>query len=388
MSLLDIEKPLKVAAAGQYLGYSLQQLRLCHHLLKVPDDDTVSLEYIDDVGVHRADGTLLLEQSKSALVGNPAADRAVELWKSFANWADLCSGEKVDPNTTDFRLYVTPAKTGTLVDQLHTATEKQTIATVLAKIKKLIDPNKPDVGCSPHVARFLKAGDGICSLIIAQFQLITESDPVESVRQFVRAGVPSEAQNDLTAAAIGMARDRIDRLIRERKRPVLSATNFRRQFQTFVRRSNLTNLLLSRAPAPSRSAIEDLVIIAPTFVRQLQAINASQDMLVTAISDYLRTTTDKVLWAEEGAIVEESLGDLDEQLVRRHTIVRDEVEDTHAAKDEPFRGRAVYRQCIGTSMPLDGQALPSHFVAGAFNCLAEDRRVGWHPSYKTLFPKE
>ena len=111
-SLVDIEKPVKATAAGQYLGYSLQQLRLCHHLFKVPDDDTVSLEYVDDVGVHRADGTLLLEQSKSALIGNPAADRAEDLWKSFANWAELCADAKVDPKTTDFRLYVTPVKTG------------------------------------------------------------------------------------------------------------------------------------------------------------------------------------------------------------------------------------------------------------------------------------
>jgi hypothetical protein len=238
------------------------------------------------------------------------------------------------------------------------------------------------------VARFLKAGDAVCSVIIARFQLVTEADPVESVREFVRAGVPSEAQDDLTSAAIGMARDRIDKLIRDQQTPTLSATIFRRQFQTFARRSNLTNLLTSKAPEPTHSAIQDLVSVAPTFVRQLQAISASNDMLVTAVSDYLRTTTDKVLWAEEGTIVEESFDDLDAQLVRRHTIVRDEVEDTHAAKDEATRGRTVYRECADTTLPLDGQSLPSHFVAGAYNCLADVRRVGWHPSYKTLFPEE
>ncbi|OAI28151.1 hypothetical protein A1351_12105, partial [Methylosinus sp. R-45379] len=357
MSLLDIEKPVKATAAGQYLGYSLQQLRLCHHLLKVPDGDTVSLEYIDDVGVHRADGTLLLEQSKSALTGNPAADRAEDLWKSFANWAHLCADGTIDPNTTDFRLYVTPVKTGALVGQLHAATAKEAVAAALAKIKKLVDPKKPDVGCAPYVAGFLKAGDAVCSLIISRFQLMTEADPVESVREFVRAGVPFEAQNDLTAAAVGMARDRIDKLIRGQKTPVLSATNFRRQFQTFARRSNLTNLLTSKAPEPSQNAIRDLVNIAPTFVRQLQAINASSDMLVTAVSDYLRTTTDKVLWADEGTIVEESLDDLDAQLVRRHAIVRDEVEDTHAAKDEPSRGSCPLERCSSGARARGAEAV-------------------------------
>lgn len=387
MGTLEIEKPLKATAAGQYLGYSLQQLRLCHHLLKTPDGDTVSLEYVDDVAVHRSDGTLLLEQSKSALTGNPAADRAEDLWKTFANWADLCAAGTVDVKTTDFRLYVTPAKTGTLVTQLHAAAAAEPVAAALLKIKKLVDPKNPEVGCAPQVTRFLKAGDVICSLIIKRFQLVTETDPVESVREYVRAGVPAEAQEDITAAAVGMARDRVDRLIREKQPPVMSASTFRRQFQTFARRSDLTNLLSSKAPKPSDGAIAALVNMAPTFVRQLQVINASSDLMVTAVSDYLRTTIDKVLWADEGVVVEESLDDLDAQLVRQHAIVRDEIEDTLASSDEPARGRALYRRCAATELPLDGQALPGHFVAGAYNCLADARRLGWHPWYQTLFPE-
>jgi hypothetical protein len=388
MSLLELEKPLKATAAGQYLGYSLQQLRLCHHLLKAPDGDVVSFEYIDDVAVHRSGGTLLLEQSKSALTGNPAADRAEDLWKSFANWADLCVAGTVDPKTTDFRLYVTPVKTGALVGELHTAMGADAIAAALVKVKKLIDPRRPNVGCTPQVSRFLKAGDEICGLIIQRFELATEADPVESVREFVRVGVPSVAQDDLTAAVVGMARDRIDKLIRDKQTPAMSATNFRRQFQTFARRSNLANLLTSKAPEPTDNAIKELVDMAPTFVRQLQVVAASDDMLVTAVSDFLRTTTDKVLWADEGIIVEESLDELDAQLVRQHKIIRDEVEDTLASNDEPARGRAVYRRCATTTLPLEGQALPSHFVAGAYNCLADARRLGWHPSYQTLFPEE
>jgi len=388
MSLLELEKPLKATAAGQYLGYSLQQLRLCHHLLRAPDGDTVSLEYVDDVAVHRSNGTLLLEQSKSALSGNPAADRAEDLWKTFANWADLCAEKTIEAATTEFCLYVTPLKTGALVGELHSATDAGAVAVVLAKIKKLVDPKKPDIGCSPQVSRFLKAGDPICSLIIRRFRLITEADPVEAVREFVRPGVPAEAQEGMTVAVIGMARDRIDKLIRDLKTPILSAAVFRRQFQTFARRSNLTNLLVSKAPKPSDTEVTALVNQAPTFVRQLQAVDASQDLMVIAVSDFLRTTTDKVIWADEGVIIDESLDDLDEQLIRQHAIIRDEVEDTLSHRDEPTRGRTVYRRCADTKLPLDGQVLPGHFIAGAYNCLADLRQLGWHPSYQTRFPQE
>ncbi|WP_155930605.1 ABC-three component system protein [Mesorhizobium sp. L2C084A000] len=379
---------MKTTAAGQYLGYSLQQLRLCHHLFKALDGDNVSLEYLDDIAVHRSDGTLLLEQDKSALTGNPAADRCEELWKAFANWADLCSSDSIDAAETDFQLYVTPAKTGALVSQLHSAVTSATASDALAKIKKLVDPNKLEIGCTPHVIRFLNAGDDICRVIIQRFRLVTEINPVESVREYVRAGVPPDAVDDLTSAAVGMARDRVDKLIREGQPPIVSATKFRRLFQTFSQRSNLTNMLPSKAPEPSEGAIVAVVATAPTFVRQLQAINASDDMLVTAVSDYLRSTADKVHWADEGLIIEDSLNDLDVQLIRQHKMVRDEIEDTQASVDEPGRGRALYRRCAATTLPLEGRTLPSHFIAGAFNDLADLRRVGWHPSYQTLFPME
>lgn len=111
-------------------------------------------------------------------------------------------------------------------------------------------------------------------------------------------------------------------------------------------------------------------------------------MLMTAVSDFLRTTADKVDWADEGVIVKESLDELDDQLVRRHKILRDEIEDMHAERDEPRRGRTLYRRCTETVVPLEGQALPSHFIAGAYNCLANVRRLGWHPQYMTMFQVE
>ena len=179
--------PAKSSAAGQYFGYSLQQTRLCHHLLKAPDGEHVSLEFLDDVAVHHADGTTLLEQSKSAPSGNPVADRAVDLWKTLANWADVCAEGKADALTTRFRLYVTPNKTGTFVRVLHKAETEDDAKAALAKVKKFYDKKNPTVGCNPHIDRFLNAGPELCCHIIAGFELQTEADPKEAVRDRLRA---------------------------------------------------------------------------------------------------------------------------------------------------------------------------------------------------------
>ena len=98
-------------------------------------------------------------------------------WKTFANWADLCVAGTVDVKTTDFRLYVSPAKTGTLVSQLHAATAAEPVAAALLKIKSWLTPKSLSVGCTPHVMRFLKAGNEICGLIIQRFQLVTGNRP-------------------------------------------------------------------------------------------------------------------------------------------------------------------------------------------------------------------
>jgi len=47
---------VKGSAAGQYLGYALQPVRLFYHLLKCNPDATVGLEHVDDISVHSSDG--------------------------------------------------------------------------------------------------------------------------------------------------------------------------------------------------------------------------------------------------------------------------------------------------------------------------------------------
>jgi hypothetical protein len=388
MSLAELKPISKTAAPGPYLGYSLQQIRFCHYLLEASEDHYISLEYLDDVGLHRHDGSLLLEQTKSALAGNPISDRSEDLWKTFANWADLCVAETIDASKTDFRLYVTPIKNGKLAVSLHEAVSDAAISSVLSKTKKLFETGSSDVGCGPHLHKFLQAGDEICSLIIKRFQLKTETDPIESIRERLRATLSPEALGEFCAAAIGIARDQVDKLIREGEPPVVSVSTFRKRFRAFVRKYDLSNLLLSNAPNPSPDVIVAVVNTAPLFVRQLQAVDATTDMLMTAVSDFLRTTADKVHWADEGLIVSDSLDELDGGLVRQHTIARDEIEDVLSSQDEHSRGRALYRKCAETVLPLEGRALPSHFIAGAYNCLANIRRVGWHPLYLTMFPME
>jgi hypothetical protein len=214
---------------------------------------------------------MLLEQAKSALTSNPIADRSEPLWKTFSNWADRVA-EGVDPSTTDFVLYVTPAKEGGLVKKFHAATSPQSAAAALEQVKALVNKRSASVGCSPYVTNFLQLGDTRCMQIIVRFTLVTEEDPVERIRARLRATLRSQSLDDFCAAAIGMARDFADNLIRNNQPAIVSAVEFRKRFHAFVRKYDLLGLLPSKASVPTSDVIAALVDTAPIFVRQLAAI--------------------------------------------------------------------------------------------------------------------
>src|SRR5207248_2880391 len=71
----------KHSAPAQYLGFGLQPVRLCYHLLTCGHGDQISLEHLADVAIHRPDGSAVLQQCKSALKQNPIADWTPDLWK-------------------------------------------------------------------------------------------------------------------------------------------------------------------------------------------------------------------------------------------------------------------------------------------------------------------
>jgi hypothetical protein len=65
MSLAELKLPPKSVAPGQYLGFSLQQVRLCHHLLRVAYHVAVTLalqRFFLEQPNHPVPGILIYDQ--------------------------------------------------------------------------------------------------------------------------------------------------------------------------------------------------------------------------------------------------------------------------------------------------------------------------------------
>lgn len=380
---------VKHAAAGPYLGFALQPVRMCYHLLRSPSDSSVSLEYLDDVAVHYADGTVLLEQCKSALAHNPISDWSGDLWKTVANWLDAVETHKVDGAKTLFQLYVTPPKHGKLSAAMHAAANSKDVEALVKQVKDKLKKKTDVPKCIAHIQRFLDAIEALRTAVIANTVVIAgDADPLEPLRELLRPTVPEASLDAICASAIGQAKEAADKCIRRRVPALVGVAEFRRNFHAFVRQNNMAGYLPTFTAAPSKDAAKALLTSRPVFVRQLQLIDASEEQQLRAASDLMRTFGDKVKWADQGLVFDGTFRDWEDTLLRKYQAAQSEVQDIYSEKPQKARGRIVYSRCAAMEVPLDSRAVPGHFTHGSFNDLADRRKLGWHPEYQALLDEE
>lgn len=380
---------VKHAAAGPYLGFALQPVRLCYYLLSSPRDASVSLEYLDDVAVHRADGTVLLEQCKSALAHNPISDWSDDLWKTVANWLDAVKAQKVDGANASFQLYVTPPKLGKLSAAMHAAADAKAVESLVKQVGDKLKKRADFPKCMEHVQKFLDATDALRLAVIGKTTILAaDADPLEPLRELLRPTVPEASLDVICASAIGQAKEAADKCIRRKAPALLGVAEFRKNFHAFVQQNNMAGYLPTFTAAPSKDVARALLTTRPVFVRQLQLIDATEEQQLRAASDLMRTSGDKVKWADQGLIHDGIFEDWEDTLLRKHDAAQSEVKETCSEKTQEAQGRIVYSRCAAMEVPLNSRELPGHFTHGGFNDLADRRKLGWHPEHQTLLNEE
>lgn len=376
---------VKHAAAGPYLGFALQPVRLCYHLLSSPRDSSVSLEYLDDVAVHYADGTLLLEQCKSALAHNPISDWSDDLWKTVANWLNVVETQTVDGAKTSFQLYVTPPKPGKLSAAIHAAVDAKAVEALVTQVQDKLKKRADSPKCIAHVQKFLDTPAALRLAVVGKTTIYaTDADPLEPLREILRPTVPEASLDVICASAIGQAKEAADKCMRRRVPALVRVAEFRKNFHAFIQQNNMAGYLPTFTAAPSKDDAKALLTSRPVFVRQLQLIEASEEQQLRAASDLMRTSGDKVKWADQGLVYDGTFEDWEFTLLRKHDAAQSEVRDTYSEKPQIAQGRIVYSRCAAMEVPLDSRAVPGHFTHGGFNDLADRRKLGWHPEHQSL----
>ena len=147
-------------------------------------------------------------------------------------------------------------------------------------------------------------------------------------------------------------------------------------------------MLPSFATSPTPQVIDETLGDRPMFVRQLNIVNMPTPIVLNAISAYLQTASDKTDWAEKGLVVNESILEFDRTLLQRYQLQKLEIDDLHESLEPVKQGRLLYRRCVTTNANLDGREVPTHFVPGCYNALAESLELGWHPCFASTLDPE
>ena len=383
---------IPATAPGQALGYGLQYTRLTALLLQSAEGTFCSLEVLDDVASESSTGDVTLNQTKSALSGNPISNKAIDLWKTFQNWSHVAKQGLIDPQNTKFEIYVSKPAQGEIVNAFSSSKTTDQAKEALASAKKNLWGEAPEYkNRSKITAELSKYLDPLFGIennhmvsIIKNFHLECGSgSPQKDIETSIRGMfVSPEKVTQIADYACGWVKRKVDQLLESKSPAVLSRDEFHRDLTTLVRKIDRELILKSIVRRPTVQ--EQLTEMQKTFVRQLELIELDYDDKLEAISDFLRASGDRTAWSQRGYVDESSFVELDENLYRSWKNMKRRIEVERRDSSKIDQGKVLYSDCMGHSCSVQGMEPPGHFIPGCFHCLSDDQRIGWHPESKKI----
>jgi hypothetical protein len=385
----DRRKPRHDAPGVQY-GFSVQTSRLLAYLLRAERGQAVSLEYIDDVAVEAQKG-VTAEQIKSGLAHNPVADRSVGLWKTLRNWIEAIRAGALK-HRVSFVLYVAQPHTGDVVSAMSAVTTVEGALALIAHLRELFWGAAPDYkdkaslpeGLAKYVNVVLEARDEILTEMIINFRLEQGSgSPNDDLIPLLRNKAISETNLELILQKLlGWLKRRTDKSIEQGLPAVITWEVFNKELTACAQKFDRPGGFLPATEADISPSDIEREIRERTYIRQLQLIDAQEDVLVTAVNEFLRAAADRTNWSERGDVHESSFQEFQTELKRAWENHRNLAAVEFAGRPEIDIGKLLFGRCMGLSVRLQGMDVPSHFGPGSYHALADELVVGWHPSYR------
>ncbi|MGN6108795.1 MAG: ABC-three component system protein [Kofleriaceae bacterium] len=368
---------------GQFYGYSVQLTRVVAHFLRAQQGQSVSIEHLDDVATHTDAGDIV-EQDKSGLAHNPVTDRSPELWKSLANWVRAIRAGALKEDTR-FLLYVAQGHRGDLIDSIHGATSKVAADAVVVSIRATFGGKaKLPKGLFEHVGEVLSASDEVLARLFMNLTLENGSGaPNDDLAAMPgMAAISEPKKKDVLTFLLGWAKKTVDKRIEQGQAAVIMWNEFRKAFVAAAKKFDRAENVLLASPVDIIDATLQKELSDRTYVRQLQIVQCDDDDMVRAVHDYLRSSTHRTNWSEDGDVIESSFDEFESSLDRAWKSQKAVVDIEQKAHADADRGRLLYAKCQQLKVPLQGMDVPDFFVPGSFHTMADSLRVGWHPRYR------
>ena len=375
-------------------AYSLQVRHMMFELLECKEGDAVSVEVFDDIGIEKEDGSKDAIQAKSVLSNrNPVSNRAVDLWKTFYNWLIAVQDGELSILNTNFRLFINVDKHGSIVDSFNSSITDQDACLAWETAKnEFYEADGTEKKCSDEYVDYIrfffsdKNKITACN-IIKKFKLETISNThIESLyeRFKEKAFISRESLDKVFIYMLGWIDKQTAALVEEKKPMVICGKNFRYELTAIYREINQKLSLVEIALKPTEDMINSELEAFKTYVEQLDIINCDYTDIVEAISDYLRASANRTIWAEKGDVSKDAMSMFSEELKRIWKNKKRIMDITQKNIEEYDLDQLLYFECKENHVDMGVFATPSFFISGCFHELADDESIGWHPKYKEI----
>lgn len=378
-------------APGQFYGYSIQTTRMVARLLECSHGQAVSLEVLDDVAVTGATN-VVVEQSKSGLAHNPVADRSVDLWKTLFNWIDAIRSGALTTETK-FVLYVAQPYTGQLIQKLNGVRRPEDASQLIAELRddfwgpapKRSEKAALPMTLAPYVNGVLGGSDDTLSRLFVSLEFDAGTgSPVDDLTPLLTAKAIGEgAVEEILKSILGWVKRRVEKLIEARKPPIITWEEFNQQLIAAARKFDRSELLTPTPVDISESEVEK-ELQNRQYIQQLRWVDCTDEDLVRAVNDYLRSSVDRTTWSERGDVLESSFGEFADRLERHWDNRRHLAGIELPGRSETQLGQAVLAHCVLVTVQLQGLEVPGYFVPGSYHALADAFTIGWHPRFDEL----
>ncbi|ARS35816.1 ABC-three component system protein [Pontibacter actiniarum] len=377
------------AAPGQALGYYFQLERALSWLSKADAGATVGIETEDDVVLTLISGEKIYEQDKSSTSSYPFHPSRKDFWKTLNIWLTAIKEGAIDIYQSSFYMVTNKVDDKALAKEIGDAQQENEIIECINKIREA--GKSPSETTKTMVNSVLSFTDKELAALISK---INYADGSKVFGTTLREQLISDLHldNDEFAEGIinelyGWVYSQVVDAWRERKLGLVERDAFIRQKNNAIK-TRTEQLFNDSVIDVSKVGIGDTEAERGSgYVRQLQIINCTDDEIIDAIHDYIRSSIRKTYLSQKGYCTPNQLKEMEKQLAKRwkhisKRLVIENKKNNHCHED---LGQLILLETLNENVKIGSVQTTDYVLSnGTYHYLANSLVVGWHPDYTKL----
>lgn len=376
----------KDAAGGPLAGFLWQVHLGLLRLLDMDDDQVLSLEAHDDLGVLSGAGVVtVMEQAKHTLAAGKLSLRSKSFWNAIGLWASKVAASNYLPSLILTTNRCASPQIAPLLETNGHATQQE-IETLRDSLNDIAS-EYGNASLSHRYTAWLALDDSERQDLLKRVRVRDEPSlaglTVHLERALGRAGVPRDRREEFRERLEGW----YNACVRER------LTHLGMTIRASEQKARLFSLYQGCSTAGLTFAHADLAVdlaalvkageSGRTYYRQLELVGASEDLKLRSVDFFHKARMERQhLLANIVGLPELQAHEAD--LENAWQIERlDLARQSHTSKE--CEGLAVLFACLKLQSILRGSRVPIHLHVGTLHLMADGPdsppRIGWHPAF-------